>query len=408
MRDFAGLKDNHFARVVVSCGNDLGPEMQLIGVDRCGMKIMQAKGWFLAVKLLGVGSVAANVLKQEALSLGGEAALSHGCLNLSAKFTDLLVFGSRPMFDKLCKKLKLHQFGLPRLSIEILTAVDNFSRLPRPLKIGSKRFNFGRRTYLMGILNVTPDSFSDGGRFLSVEAAVAQAHAMQSAGADIIDIGGESTRPGAQKISAAEEVKRVVPVIRRLKKRLKIPISVDTYKAEVAAAALAAGAVMVNDISGLRFDKAMAGVVARARATVCVMHIQGKPKNMQKKPAYRDLISEIYSYLKESIEIGKRAGILVEQIIVDPGIGFGKTTENNFEILKRLAEFKSLGCPVLVGPSRKTFLGEGLGLLPGERLEGTVAAVAAAVAGGADLVRVHDVSQIKKAAYIADQIARRR
>ncbi|MBU0687467.1 MAG: dihydropteroate synthase [Candidatus Margulisbacteria bacterium] len=377
--------------------------MKKIGVDPRGIKVMEDKSRFFAVKLLGVGTVAANILKQEMLSRGGEVAVSYGSVNLSAKTTDVLVFGTRRAFNQLAAKLKMHQFGLPQIASETLAAIKNYSKRPAPLKIGKKKFNF-KRTYIMGILNVTPDSFSDGGDYLNVDAAVERAVDMETEGADIIDIGGESTRPGSNPVSADAEITRVVPVIKKLKKRLAIPVSIDTYKSKVAKAALAAGAAMVNDISGLRFDKKMAKVLAKAKVPVCVMHIKGKPRNMQKKIVYADLVSEIYCYLKESIEIAKRAGILDEQIVIDPGLGFGKTVDFNFEILKRLAEFKSLGHAILVGPSRKSFIGAVLNLPPAERREGTAAAVVAAISGGANIVRVHDISSIKRVALVADKI----
>jgi dihydropteroate synthase len=391
-------------RVITPSADIILDEMIKLGANPAGIKIMQKKGEFFAVKMLGVGAAAANILKQEILSRGGEAAVSHGTVNLSAKTTDVLVTGSRRMFEDLLEKLAQHQFGLPLLAAQVRLALDNYSRCPAAIKIGRRIFDFRKRTYVMGILNVTPDSFSDGGKFFNLDAAVAQALRLQSEGADLIDVGGESTRPGSDPVSAKEEIRRVVPVIRALKRVLRIPVSVDTYKAAVAEAALEAGAAMVNDISGLRFDKKMARVVAKAGASVCVMHILGRPKNMQKKPIYRDLISEIYAALKESIAIGESAGILGAKIMVDPGLGFGKTVADNFEILRRLKEFKALGRPVLVGPSRKSFIGAVLGLPPEDRDAGTAAAVAAAVFGAANIVRVHSVGLMRQVVKITDKI----
>ncbi|MFA4858528.1 MAG: dihydropteroate synthase [Candidatus Margulisiibacteriota bacterium] len=391
-------------RVITPAADIISEEMTRIGADPAGIKIMRKKGQFFAVKILGVGTVAANILKQEVLSRGGEAAVSYGTVNWSERATDVLVTGNRRMFEELFKKLALHQFGLPCLSGQIKIALDNYCGFPAAIKIGSRRFDFKKRAYIMGILNVTPDSFSDGGKFLEIGAAVAQALQMQSAGADLIDVGGESTRPGSEPVSVKEEICRVVPVIRALKKVLRIPVSIDTYKAAVADAALIAGAAMVNDISGLRFDKKMARVVAQAKVPVCVMHILGRPKNMQKNPAYRDLISEIYGALKESVAIGESAGILGEKIIVDPGLGFGKQVADNFEILRRLKEFKGLGQPILAGPSRKSFIGAVLNLPPAERDAGTVAAVAAAVFGGANIIRVHAVGLMRQVIKVAERI----
>lgn len=393
-------------RVITPSADIISEEMTKLGADPAGIKIMRGKGEFFAVKILGVGVVAANILKQEVLARGGEAAVSYGTVDLSVKATDVLVTGSRRMFEDLFKKLEQHQFGLSCLAAQVKVALDNYGRCPAAVKIGRRNFDFKRRTYIMGILNVTPDSFSDGGKFFDIGAAVAQAMQLQSEGADIIDVGGESTRPGSDPVGPKEEIRRVAPVIRALKKVLRIPVSVDTYKVAVAEAALTAGADMVNDISGLRFDKKMARLIAKAQVPVCVMHTLGRPKNMQKNPVYRDLISEIYGALKESVAIGESAGILGAKIIVDPGLGFGKTAEDNFEILRRLKEFKALGQPVLAGPSRKSFIGAVLDLPPEERDAGTAAAVAAAVFGAANIVRVHSVGMMRQVVGVADKIVR--
>ncbi len=268
-------------------------------------------------------------------------------------------------------------------------------------------FDFSQRTYIMGILNVTPDSFSDGGMFFNEDSAVKQALRMQDEGADIIDIGGESTRPGAEKISVKEEINRIAPVIEAIAKRVNVPISVDTYKSAVAEAALSAGASMINDISGLRFDTKMSAVAARNKVPVVIMHIKGSPKNMQKNPAYKALIPEIIDYLYGSIEIARDAGIPDDMIIIDPGIGFGKTVEHNLEIIKRLNEFTGFEKPILLGPSRKSFIGRLLGDLPvTERLEGTAAAVAVGIFNGANIIRVHDIRDMVRVAKIADAIKR--
>lgn len=257
----------------------------------------------------------------------------------------------------------------------------------------------------MGILNVTPDSFSDGGLFLSRENAIEHALRMEEEGADIIDVGGESTRPGALKISAKEEIKRVAPVIEAIAKKIKIPVSIDTYKSEVAKAALSAGASLVNDISGLRFDSKMPSVIAKNKVPVCIMHIKGTPRNMQANPAYAALIPEITDYLHEGIEIARSAGIADDKIIIDPGLGFGKTLEHNLEIIRRLNEFSGFEKPILLGPSRKSFIGSLLGGLPAdERLEGTASAVAIGIFNGANIIRVHDVKVMIRVARIADGI----
>lgn len=259
----------------------------------------------------------------------------------------------------------------------------------------------------MGILNITPDSFSDGGLFFDKSVAIQRAFQMVEDGADIIDIGGESTRPGSETVPVEEELRRTVPVIAAIAKEINIPISIDTYKAEVAQRALDAGASMVNDISGLRFDPKMAKVVSEYKVPVVVMHIKGKPKDMQINPVYEALIPEIMDYLRDSIRLALDAGIQDNMIVIDPGIGFGKTFEQNLNIIHNLQEFTSLEKAVLIGASRKAFIGKILGdAPPGERLEGTAAAVAISILKGANIVRVHDVREMVKVAKVADAIKR--
>ncbi|HTK83255.1 MAG TPA: dihydropteroate synthase [Bacteroidota bacterium] len=271
-------------------------------------------------------------------------------------------------------------------------------------RFGPVTYDLSARTHIMGILNVTPDSFSDGGQYLDHELAVRRGMAMVDEGADIIDIGGESTRPGSEAISGEEELRRVLPVIERLAKSTSIPVSIDTVKPLVAQRALEAGAVIVNDISGLHGDPAMAAVIAGHNASIVIMHMKGTPKSMQVDPSYEDVVEEISQYLREGILTAEQHGI--EQIVVDPGIGFGKTLSHNLEIIRRLREFERLDYPVMVGPSRKSFIGKVLGLEVDERLEGTAAAVAASVMNGANLVRVHDVREMKRVAQMTDAIMR--
>jgi len=265
----------------------------------------------------------------------------------------------------------------------------------------------GAKTLVMGIINVTPDSFSGDGLGGDVAAAVALGKQMVADGADILDIGGESTRPGAEPVSLEEELARVLPVTAGLCAQVAVPISIDTYKSQVAREALAAGASLVNDISGLHADDQMARVIADAAAAVVVMHIRGTPRDMQKDPQYGDVIGEISDYLEEGIARAETAGLRRDQIVVDPGFGFGKTVEHNLELLRRLREFRCLGCPVMIGTSRKSTIGKLLGdLPPEERVEGTAATVALAVAAGADMVRVHDVKQMARVARVADAVVR--
>ena len=269
----------------------------------------------------------------------------------------------------------------------------------RSLRIGGREFHWGARSYLMGIVNVTPDSFSGDG-VIDLEAAVGQARQLEQDGADLIDIGGESTRPETWTgpgLSTEEELGRVIPVLERTVAAVTVPISIDTYKATVAERAVAAGAAMVNDVWGFRRDPRMAVTVARAGVPVVLMH--NNPGG-----GYRDLIGEIAASLGESAELGRAAGIAEDRIIVDPGIGFGKTREENLEIIRRLPDLRRLGFPLLIGPSRKSFIGKTLDLPVDERLEGTAAAVALSIAAGADIVRVHDVRVMVRVARMADAI----
>ncbi|MDI6714729.1 MAG: dihydropteroate synthase [Thermodesulfovibrio sp.] len=275
------------------------------------------------------------------------------------------------------------------------------------MKISFRNFllDFSKKTYIMGILNVTPDSFFDGGKYINFKKAVERGLQLAEEGADIIDIGGESTRPGAEPLSVDEELKRVIPVIENLSKKINIPISIDTYKAKVAEEAINAGATIINDISGLRFDPQMPYIASKYDTPVVIMHIKGTPKNMQINPVYDALIPEIIEYLRNSIVIAKNAGVKENNIIIDPGIGFGKKPEHNLLIIKNLKEFANLGKPILIGVSRKSFIGKILDNAPAEqRLEGTMAAVAVSVINGANIVRVHDVKEIVKVVKVVDAI----
>jgi len=280
-----------------------------------------------------------------------------------------------------------------------------------PLILRGRPFVWGDRTYLMGVLNVTPDSFSDGGNFNTLEDALAQAQYLVDSGADVIDIGGQSTRPGAAEVSLEEELHRVLPLLQGLRQSKQacatVPISVDTTRAAVAQAAVEAGADLINDISGGTFDPDMLPVVAQLRVPIVLMHIRGTPQTMQQMTDYQDLIEEIYQFLANRIEAAIASGIEPAKIIIDPGIGFAKTYPQNLEILRRLSEFSSLGVPLLVGPSRKSFIGHILNQPdPKARAWGTAAACYAAIAGSADILRVHDVKEMRDVCRVADAILR--
>jgi len=284
-----------------------------------------------------------------------------------------------------------------------------FLRKKYRLRLPSRTLVLGERTLVMGVLNVTPDSFSDGGIYFDAGAAVARALELQRAGADILDIGGESTRPGAAGISAEEELRRILPVLQKLRGQLKIPISIDTSKSEVAEAAAEEGAEIINDVTALRSDPRIAEVARRRKLPLILMHMRGTPRSMQQKPFARDAMRDVTAALRKAAAAALRAGVSKSQIILDPGFGFGKTYEQNFELLARLPELARLGYPLLVGTSRKSFLGRALGGAPeSDRIWATAATVAASILEGAHIVRVHDVAEMAQVARVTDVIASRK
>lgn len=296
---------------------------------------------------------------------------------------------------------------------ELRAFLEHYERDEFVIDSATCKIILGGATAIMGVLNCTPDSFFDGGKFFDKDKAIAHGLRLAEAGANFIDVGGESTRPkgvygeGAQPVAEEEELERVVPVIEALSHKLDIPISIDTYKAHVAEAAIRAGAAIVNDISGLLFDPRMATVVAQYHVPLVLMHLKGTPQNMQENPVYANLCDEVYQHLEKQIQVALQAGIPRSHLIVDPGLGFGKRLHDNYTLMRRLSELRGLGCPILVGPSRKAFVGKVLNLPPEERMEGTAAAVAFAVKNGAHLVRVHDVAAMRRVVLIADLIAGR-
>jgi dihydropteroate synthase len=281
------------------------------------------------------------------------------------------------------------------------------SRKKFRLKLPSRTLVLGERTLVMGVLNVTPDSFSDGGKYAQPESAVEHALAMEQAGADILDIGGESTRPGSEEISASQELDRILPVLEGLRGRLKIPISVDTRRSTVAELALRAGAEIINDVSGLKKDARMAGVAAKYGVPLILMHMRGEPATMQRGPFARDVVKDVTRGLRESVAKARKAGVPKSQIILDPGIGFGKSHSQNYELLQNMPQLAVLGYPLLVGTSRKGFLGaslarDGKPAPPEERIWGTASTVTASILGGAHIVRVHDIAEMVQVAWVAD------
>lgn len=382
-------------------------EMRRIGADEYSLDVMAPKALGRMVKLERVSSPAANILKQEMLSLGGDAAVAREVITGRAEVSDVLLMGTLKQLKGLAAKISNQPFGLSRIAQEFKALLEG-AETPAPYRLECKeyRLNLISRTHIMGVLNVTPDSFSDGGRFYAFDRAVNRAKQMVEEGADIIDVGGESSRPGSEPIGVDEELTRTLPVVERLVQELNVPISVDTFKSQVARKALEAGAHMINDISGLKFDQEMGSVVSHYDVPLILMHIKGRPKDMQINPTYDDLISEMFSSLQESVGRALQAGVKRERIVIDPGIGFGKTVEHNLQILRRLREFTSMGYPLLVGASRKSFIGGVLGLGVDDRLEGSLAAAAVSILHGAHILRVHDVKPTVRVARLVDAIMR--
>lgn len=384
---------------------DARREMQRLGVDLGGYSYMIPKQQHYSLKLEGLTPPAANIIKQEMLSIGAEAAVAKGTVSCRIKETGCLLSGTVGQLQRLAKKLECQPYGLAEVGRAVADALLNI----RSAEAGeltfitrTRSFGFKGRAVIMGILNVTPDSFSDGGEFTKADRAVERALEMASEGADIIDLGGESTRPGAESVSAQEETERILPVVEALVKT-GLAVSIDTTKAAVARAALEAGAELVNDVSALA-DAGMAEVVAEYKAGIVLMHRRGGPRDMQSDTTYSDIMAEVYGYLAEKIECAVHAGIERERIVIDPGFGFGKSVGGNLELLKRLREFQSLGRPLLIGTSRKSFIGKVLDKSIDQRLTGTIATQVAALMSGAGILRVHDVRQACEAAVMVAAI----
>lgn len=365
-------------------------EMIELEVHQEGIDIMAAKMRHLVFMARELDPRAANVLKQEMLSVGGEAAIPFHAISDLSKPADCLVSGTQRQFQIAIAKLTSQPFGLKELAEKLAFAIKALGRPREPIKI-------------MGVLNVTADSFSDGGKFLDHQTAVNHAFEMEKSGADIIDIGGESTRPGAEPVVPEEQMERVIPVINELSGNLKIPMSIDSRSPVVLQRAIEAGVSMVNLVGGIR-DEHMAKILAQANVPVVLMHMLGEPDNMQTNPQYQDVMDDIMDWAGGQIELAERAGISRGRIIIDPGIGFGKTLEHNLEIIRRLGEMRILGVPILLGASRKSFIGKILDADTNERLEGSLTAAILSAVNGADIVRVHDVAETVKALAVASAI----
>ena len=379
---------------------DARRELELIRVDSAGVGMMAPKMLTRCVKLTDLQCRQANILKQEMLALGGDTAVARGTVACSIEKTDVILIGTDKQLLTLCSRLAPQPFGLPALAAELKQTLMNASQRPLFWRVARQQLSL-ERPLIMGILNVTPDSFSDGNLFTDPQRAIERALEMVEEGADIIDIGGESTRPGAAPVSTEDELKRIIPVISGLAGRTSCPISVDTWKGPVARAAVAAGAAIINDISGFNGDPRMAAIAAQSGAGVVLMHTRGTPQTMRCDNAYGDLIGDIIHSLRCSIDQACQAGVERERIAVDPGIGFAKDAGQNLEILRRLSEFASIGLPLLVGTSRKSFIGKTLNRDTTDRVHGTAATVALAVNNGAHILRVHDVREMRDVADMA-------
>ncbi|MEO0215467.1 MAG: dihydropteroate synthase [candidate division WOR-3 bacterium] len=378
-------------------------ELQEIGVDPDAHSIFLKKLDYKVIKLKDLSSAQANILKQIALVCGADVAIPKDAYyGRKRKRFDILLFANVREIEKIINRLN-EQPLMERVK-KNLSEVISIQDLP-VLRIDDTEIKFNR-TYIMGIINLSPDSFYSGSRYTTSTTVRKVIEEMEQEGADFIDIGAESTRPGAEMISEKEELIRLKSVLPVAMKTAKIPISVDTYKSNVARYAIDQGVKIINDISGLGFDKEMARVIARSKVGIVIMHIKGTPRTMQINPKYKNLMAEIHKYLNEHIQLALDAGISGERIIIDPGLGFGKRLEDNYEIIERLAELKVFNRPLLVGPSRKSFIGKPFNLEPEERLEGTLAVEALLIKNGASILRVHDVAEAKKVALLIDKITR--
>lgn len=397
---------NHIRRLHLASRSEAEECLKRIGVEPYGIASMGTKMSHFNLLVEGLKPKVANIIKQEMLSLGGDAAVSRGAVDCSIEKTDVLVMGTEKQVLRFIDKVGRQPFGLKSIAADLSELLLNASRDSFVLKTTRREIHLSGRTLIMGIINMTPDSFSDGGAIVDERAGLRQAMNLVEQGADILDVGGESSRPGAKPVPLKEELRRVVPLIRLIAQEVDIPVSVDTVKAEVAGRAIEAGAEIVNDITALRGDRGMARVVAEAGVPVVLMHMRGTPATMQKRDlSYGSLIGEIIDFLRDRIEKASSEGIPRDNLLVDPGIGFGKRVGDNLRLLRNLGEFKALGAPICIGVSRKGFTGKITGVTtPADRIEGTAAAVAAAVLNGANIVRVHDVGMMKRVVAMADAI----
>ena len=378
-------------------------ELRRIDVDPLAFPIFIDKARSLALKFDGLSCAQINILKQTALVCGADAALPKKAYQGGrGRGFSAILFANRREVVKIVHYLDAQPWmSAVREELERLLAAGS-----QPVfKIGARRF-VADHTYVMGIINLTPDSFYAGQSYSTPAMVERVMLEMTAEGADIIDLGAESTRPGSLPVVEKEEMTRLKNVLQRVMRRVKVPVSVDTQKAHVAAMALDHGVSMINDISGLRFDRQMARVISRRRAAVAIMHMKGAPRTMQRNPRYKDLMHEVHAFLGERIEYALDQGIARERIIIDPGLGFGKRLEDNYTLINRLYELSDLGRPILVGHSRKSFIGKPFGLAPDQRLEGTLGVTSLLIRNGASILRVHDVMETRRVARLIERILR--
>ncbi len=376
-------------------------ELKKIGVDSHAYALFVNKADYEILKFEGLSCAQANILKQTALICGADLAIPKTAYYGSEdKKIAAILFANRREIEKMKQRLEEQPWIKPvtkQLS-ELLV-----SKPAVTLTIGNRKIEF-KRTYIMGVINITHDSFYSGSRYTTIETVERAAREMEEEGADFIDIGAESTRPGAEPVDKKEEIERLKNILPAAVKKTSIPISVDTYKADVASFAIEQGAKIINDTSGLSHDRRMVNVVAKNKVALVIMHIKGTPKDMQVNPHYEDLMGEIYHYLRGRIDFATQNGVDINRIIIDPGLGFGKRLEDNYEIMNRLNELTIFGRPLLVGHSRKSFIGKPFNSSPEQRLEGTLGVEGILIKNGASILRVHDVPESKKVALLIDRM----
>ncbi|WP_050607980.1 dihydropteroate synthase [Clostridium niameyense] len=381
-------------------------EFHKIGVHSASVNIFLNKNNIIPLKIFDVQSPAANIIKQELIALGGDCAVNKHCIDCKVETSDIILLGTCRQYRKLIEKIRnMTFFKIPKIIEELEDYFINKNKELRTVLCDGRIINY-EKMKVMGIINCTPDSFYDGSRKQTMEETLKTAEKMLNQGADILDIGGESTKPGSNPVSEDEEIRRVVPVIKAIKEKFKdCIISIDTYRANTAREAIKAGADIVNDISAMKFDSNMANIVKEYNVPIILMHTKGKPKDMQVNPTYNDLMKEVLEYFNERLEYAKSNGISEDKIILDPGIGFGKTLEHNLKLMNRISELKSFNLPVLLAASRKSTIGKVLGDIPTEeRLEGTIALSCLAVEEGLQMIRVHDVQENIKAIRMLEAV----